>query len=347
MKKIILFSPTGVKINLTSIEDRPLGGADTILIKTMMELSKKYEVHAYVPTISSLDFPQLKVKPFQDLLTDDNAECDIFIMYRKAWVIPPCVSYKKAIFYSQDDTDSPCFAGVDGTYFDKFDKIICLSQYHKKRLNHACKIKNKHKKIVILGNGANSRLYREPKNPLKFIYASTPFRGLVVLAKLWKQIVEKYPTAELHVFSSMAIYDGELQDKLYFNQLYDKIKKIKGIVYHGSVTQREVFECMDTCSMLLYPNVFPETYCNVVMEARACGCPIITSDRGALSETTGRAGICIKGLPYGEKYQNEFLDSVFRLIEDKREWQYYADRCTPIRTWGDWKEELFIIVGEL
>ena len=88
-----------------------------------------------------------------------------------------------------------------------------------------------------------------------------------------------YPDAKLHIYSSMKIYDGD-HDEIHFEELYRRLKTLKGVIYYGSKPQTEVLTQMKKCKMLLYPNTFPETYCNVLMEARACKTPFITSDKG-------------------------------------------------------------------
>ena len=329
--KIIIFSPTSTKLTPTSETDRPLGGADQALLKMIYALAEVHEVTAYIPVAKETKLGELIFRPFQDLF-NIKEDCDLLIHYRKCYAIPNTVTSKVKVFYSQDDTDSPCFAGIPETYFDGYDQLIVLSEYHKNQIKKMFKINDD--KIMIIGNGAEPR-ETVPKDQLNFIYASTPFRGLVVLARMWRKIVALFPEAKLHIFSSMVIYDGQIHDEMYFNQLYSKLKNIKGIVYHGSVNHEELLQYMDRATMLLYPNTFPETYCNVIMEARASKTPFITSDKGALKETGGLAGMYVAGNPYSEDYQNEFINKVHGAIQNPELLEQMKLECDPIRTWED------------
>lgn len=327
--KIVIFSPTSTKLIDNKLDSRPLAGADQALIRTINSLSCWHEVVAYVPINKVVEDDNITMKPFQDLF-NEKVECDVLIHYRKCYAIPNTIKYKKAVFYSQDDIDSPCFKGIPQDYMKLYDRLIVLSEYHKKRLLDYFEYDEN--KVWICGNGAEDRTPKE-KEGLNFIYASTPFRGLVVLAKMWKEIIKLFPEAKLHVFSSMKIYDGDLHDQIYFNTLYEKLKNIKGIIYHGTKPQKEVLKCMDKCKLLLYPNTFPETYCNVLMEARASETPFITSDKGSLKETGEKAGIYIKGDPYSKEYQDEFIDQFKILMKFDSTYKMLQDNCYPIRSW--------------
>jgi len=343
---ITIFSPTGTTFKSLLLTDRAYGGADQTLLRLIHKiLFSEYLLKAFIPV--NKDYYNIEnedgemqgvVRPFMKIF-DKDFETDILIIYRKCWVIPRTVKYKKLIFYSQDDLNSPCFSGVTKDYFKPFDKIICLSQYHKNKFIEFGVDENK---LIIIGNGANELSEKErteiKKVPLNFIYCSTPFRGLAVLMKIWKDYIIKYfPNAKIHIFSSMKIYDGEKEDELFFNKHYEMIKKIKGVIYYGTQTQDKVLKCMKKCTALLYPNTFEETYCNVIMEARACETPFITSNKGALKETGGEAGIYINGNPYTSEYQFEFFKQLKYLIKNIQE---YKNKCYPIRTWKDWEKEI-------
>jgi len=125
-----------------------------------------------------------------------------------------------------------------------------------------------------------------------------------------------------------------------FNKIYDSLKEMTGVIYSGSIPQREVLDRLKHSYALLYPNTYPETYCNVIMEARACRTPFITSDLGALKETGGNAGLYVKGSAYSEEYQEKFLNKLFSLVDNEPLYAAIKDECYPIRTWDDYSEDL-------
>ena len=344
--KIIIFSPTSTVF--TFEQDQLLGGADSGLLRMIEILGKVHDVKAYIPMkATSCLYHSSECYPFQYLLEGEH-ECDIFIHYRKLWAIPNNVKYKKAVFYSQDTADTPCFAGVKNknNALNLYSRIWVLSNFHKQNIQNV--FSESDDKFFILGNGADTQQLSE-KIPLSFIYSSTPFRGLDVLLKLWKRIIEKYPTATLHVFSSMKIYGAENLDDLYFSKMYNDLRnnRYKGVVYHGSQPQKVMLEQMKKTFMLLYPNVYPETYCNVVMEARACRTPFITTDLGALRETGNGGGAFIEGNARTEEYQEKFLKTLDLIISNTKIYQEMQNACYPIRTFDDFAKDLLSEINRL
>jgi len=337
---IVIFSPTSTKLAPNYDMVMPIGGADGSLLKMIRILGKDHNVSAYIP-LHATEILQDKIKyyPFMDLFKHD-VDCDILIINRKIWAIPSNVKYKKLVLYSQDTADTPCFSGCDN--LDHFDKIIVLSEFHKQNLID--RFKTYPEKFVIIGNAApmhNVQLTSKSKRPFKFIYCSTPFRGLVVLGRMWKHIKAKYPTAELHIFSSMKIYQmAAEQEKMMFDVLYNKLKAMKGVKYYGSVNQEKLWHHMSESQLLLYPNTYPETYCNVLMEARSLMTPFITSDLGALRETGGDAGIYIKGDAYTNEYQKEFLRQLDIVLCSDRIYNSLVMKCYPIRTFKRFERDM-------
>ena len=346
--KIIIFSPTSTQLTLS--EDQPLGGADSTILKLTEALAENNEVEAYLPIKKEIEgqFRGADCYPFMELF-DGKKDCDIIIHYRKIFPIPNTIKYKKSVFYSQDTVDTPCFKGLKGNRkaFDMYSKIWVLSNYHKQNMQEAFDIPDE--KFLILGNFAPEVPEVAAKVPLQFIYASTPFRGLDVLLKAWLSIVEKYPTATLHVFSSMKIYGAEELDDLHFGKMFRDMKggRFKNLIFHGSVPQEEMLKVMSKSFMLLYPNTYPETYCNVLMEARACRTPFITTDLGALRETGSNAGCYIKGSARSSEYLPDFLEKLDFIIENPNLYKSYQNNCYPIRTFEDYKKDLLNEINRL
>ena len=81
-------------------------------------------------------------------------------------------------------------------------------------------------------------------NP-KFIYSSSPDRGLDTLLNLWLQIRKEFPDAELHVYYGFGNWDKAISQRNNENEkrLRDQIlenMKQPGIFYHGRVNQDEL-----------------------------------------------------------------------------------------------------------
>jgi len=382
--KIIVFSPTSTVLSLTA--EQPLGGADSILLKLIEILARENEVEAYLPIKkeTSGEFRGAKCYPFMELF-DEPRECDIIIHNRKVFPIPNTMKYKQSVFYSQDTHDTPCFSGLKGNRkaLDMFDRIWVLSHFHKQDFLKIFDIPEE--KFFILGNAApdiqlgckewienyyedGDHNHRDDiecgsldwnklpflcsnceKTPLQFIYSSTPFRGLDVLLKAWTKIIVKYPTATLHIFSSMKIYGAEELDDLHFGKMFSDMKngRFKNLIFHGSVPQAEMFECMKKSFMLLYPNTYPETYCNVIMESRACRTPFITTDLGSLKETGSPAGCFIEGNARSPEYMQKFLDTLDFVIADNEFYKTLQKNCYPIRSFKDYAEDLLIEINRL
>jgi glycosyltransferase involved in cell wall biosynthesis len=126
---------------------------------------------------------------------------------------------------------------------------------------------------------------RDPSSPPLFAYTSTPFRGLDVLLDAWPAIRDGLPDARLQVFSSMAVYQkGGGADE--YAALYERSRGLPGVEYVGSLAQPDLAHALHKADGLTYPSTFAETSCIAAIEALAAGCLVLTTDLGALRETT-------------------------------------------------------------
>lgn len=118
--------------------------------------------------------------------------------------------------------------------------------------------------------------------PLLLAYTSTPFRGLELLASMFPLISRP---AELRIFSDMGTYLTGPADSQ-FQALYERCRNTPGIEHVGTLSQPALAKALRPVSILAYPCTFPETGCIAALEAMAAGCAIVSSDLGALAETT-------------------------------------------------------------
>jgi glycosyltransferase involved in cell wall biosynthesis len=62
--------------------------------------------------------------------------------------------------------------------------------------------------------------------------------------------------------------------------------------FQGRVALEELVQLYNAATMLVYPS-FHEGFGLPILEAMACGCPVITSDRSSLPEIAGGAAVIV------------------------------------------------------
>ncbi|MGE5656064.1 MAG: tetratricopeptide repeat protein [Actinomycetota bacterium] len=133
----------------------------------------------------------------------------------------------------------------------------------------------------------NTPILPQKSQPPILAYASTPFRGLDILLKVFPSIRQAVPGTRLRVFSSMKVHQfPRAEDEAMFGELYRQCYQTEGVEYIGSVPQGELARQLRSSLVFAYPNTYPETASIAVLEAMASGCRVVTSALAALPETT-------------------------------------------------------------
>jgi glycosyltransferase involved in cell wall biosynthesis len=111
-------------------------------------------------------------------------------------------------------------------------------------------------------------------------YTSMPYRGLHHLVDVIRQM---RGATEFEVYSAMQTYRMPDAD---FTGLYTQVKSAPRTRYHGAVAQPLLAGALKPAAFLAYPCAFFETYCIAALEAIAAGLKVVSTDLGALRETT-------------------------------------------------------------
>ena len=127
----------------------------------------------------------------------------------------------------------------------------------------------------------------KPTDQIRFIYHTTPHRGLQLLYPIINKLSETFDI-HLDVYSSFAVYGWAERDK-YFEDLFIKIKEHPHMTYHGAKSNDEVLASLDKSHIFLYPCIWQETSCIAMIEAIRSGCICIHPNYGALPETSAGA----------------------------------------------------------
>ena len=305
-------------------ESHPLGGSETSVLRLAHALQKRGQ------SIQILtDLEQLK-----------NHKCDIFVSLRN-WQIFNNGFFpgKRNYLWCHDDADQPIVKPLEDpqlakSIYERLDGVFLLSHYQTQRW--ITNLNLPVKKSILTSNGVP--LERFDPHPEKLAerkpwayYSSTPFRGLEVLLLAWPYIQRVVPDAQLHICSSMKIYNPDSKEER-FLALYEKAGELPGVQYHGSVGQAELRNIAQQCRVLAYPCIFPETSCIAAMEAMAAGCVVVSSTLGALPETAWQNPL----FAISDGWLDLWIMEIIKLFKDNRYYEQRAFHNLAIANVFDW-----------
>lgn len=164
-------------------------------------------------------------------------------------------------------------------------------------------------------------------------------KGVIDLIKIWKQVVEKFPYANLAMIGTGAkVIKEELKDLIVLNKLE------KNITLLGYLEDDQVFSLIKSSKLFLFPS-HEEGFGMVIGEVMACGVPIVAYDL-PIYETTFKKGM--RTVPLGRI--DLFSSSVLDLLREKKERVKLikiGSFCVKRFTWSQTvKKELRILLGQ-
>lgn len=161
----------------------------------------------------------------------------------------------------------------------------------------------------------------------RLVYSARPERGVDNLLKsIFPMLLKEDPNLELHLCG----YDNATEQLAAFYAEVNALISSYGnrVVWHGHLTKRALYELYASSGVYVYPTpspiqpTFVETSCITMMEAQACGLPVVATNRGALKETVASGtGTLVDGDPQSAEYRQAFVAAVLQLVRDDGVWQ--------------------------
>ena len=169
-------------------------------------------------------------------------------------------------------------------FVDKLDWIVFNSNWNFEK--HVYQFKIPENKSIVIRNAIEKIDFEEkPKDKISLIYHTTPWRGLVHLLKVFKNL--NLENVELNVCSSTIIYgkkfDAVLGKK--YENLFNECKNTKNVNYLGFTKNEKIIKLLIKMHIFSHPSIWPETSCISAIESMAAGCEVVTTNLGALYET--------------------------------------------------------------
>lgn len=184
-----------------------------------------------------------------------------------------------------------------------FRGVISLSKWHKGHILSSFPMPSGH--IKIIGNVIQPipALLDTPKRPMRFIFSSSPDRGLDRVVEIIERIAETYPDVSLAVYANDHLIEGRLKNLMAEKpDRYLLRPRAAKDVLHAAYAEADYW---------LYPTGFTETYCITAVEAQYYRCVCVTTGLASLADTVADRGVLLTS-----RYeQDAVVDEAVRKID--------------------------------
>lgn len=148
--------------------------------------------------------------------------------------------------------------------------------------------------ILVAGSGVNTDRFQYSDvpecgdgingEPVRFAFVSRIMKekGVDLYLEAAETIKKKYPKTEFHI---CGFKEEEYKGRL------DELNSSGIVKYHGMV--KNISEFMGRIHCVVHPSYYPEGLSNVLLEACACGRPIITTERSGCREVVEDNGFLV------------------------------------------------------
>lgn len=275
---------------LGSADGRPLGGSEEAVIAMAMALSDRgEEVFVYCPLPEGgarLEGGGSTIQ-WRDSKTFTPAGPHGTLL---AWRCPAMVHKLKGNGYPVILWLMDPEYGAHPWEYGEADDVVFLTESHKDIIQRKDGYADGGSTVHI-GLPELPGLNQVPRWQHDVMWATSPDRGLLeFLRDTWPEVVAAVPDAKLHVF-----YGLEPLEKNGKADLAAEIRKLlfvdreprADVVYHGGVTDEDLYNWYATCGVFAYRAVgFEETQSLALCKALAMGCWPVTNTTGCLKEIT-------------------------------------------------------------
>jgi len=200
-------------------------------------------------------------------------------------------------------------------FVNKLDWIVYNSNWNFEK--HVYQFKVPENKCIVIKNAIEKINFEEkPKDKISLIYHTTPWRGLVLLLKIFKDL--DLENVELNVCSSTAIYGKKFDAALgkTYESLFQDCKNTKNVNYIGFLDNKKVIDLLKKTHIFSYPSIWPETSCISAIEAMAAGCEVVTTNLGALYETCSPFGTFVNFDRNFENLEKRYKEMLLNSIKN-------------------------------
>ncbi len=149
------------------------------------------------------------------------------------------------------------------------------------------------------------RKYHLPERFLLYVGVLEPRKNLPVLVRAYRSLVNRGIPHSLVIVGRK----GWMYDQLF--QTIRDLDLASRVIFTGYVPEAELPLIYSTADLFIYPSLY-EGFGLPVLEAMACGVPVVTSNISSMPEIVGNAGILVD-----PRRMDELADAVFRISTNR------------------------------
>jgi alpha-1,3-rhamnosyl/mannosyltransferase len=192
----------------------------------------------------------------------------------------------------------------------KVDAIITISEFSKKEIINLLGIPSEKIYVTTLGvrqdcNPNVGGMERLPKEYILFLGNLEPRKNLIILLEAYrslpKRLKERHP---LVIAGASGWNTHELKNALHLS------KRDETPILPGYIPQKYLPKLYGGASLFVYPSLY-EGFGLPVIEAMACGVPVIASKTSSLPEVVGDAGVL-----FDPHDSNELEEAMMQVLDD-------------------------------
>lgn len=299
-------------------EKNACGGSETAMIEMAKWIGKKAN------------------RPVKIFMMRDNVKCFDGVEYRPNTELVGYLAQHKPYLHiawrhNVKITDAPTFVwshdlftpGAEVT--ENYEKILCLTPWHAKHMNATQGIPMD--KIHVTRNGVIAERFKEPidmdaKDPMQFVFCSSPDRGLDNAMRVLDKVREKFPV-------KLSVYYGiEHLDKYGLGHLREKLqamfKERPWVTYKGATQQDALMADMRKAAFCVQPSAWLETSQILAMEMVLCGIYPIVRKIAGVQDTlrvfaeNGMAELIEQNGDFSAEHIDIYANRVIAAIEEKK-----------------------------
>ncbi len=307
----------------SDILTKGIGGSETYII----EMARWIQKHSHFQVIVFCNCPEpeifedvqyLHLKHYPSFIIDNVIHTCIISRFSQ-YVPMTYRGYVQNIHFVLHDI-SPIGSVIP--LDSKLKNIFCLTQWHSDHFSQSFPV-CKHLAVPFhYGIDHNKFLNKDniQKIPYRFIYSSFANRGLAIILKMWKDILNHFPQATLHIFCDIYhswVVQNYPDDAKYIQDIIESKVFASSITYHGWVDKQTLANAWLQADIWFYPCTFAETFCLTALEAAASKTFVITNDLAALQNTVGNRGIVIKGDAKTDIWRKHALNAIVQSLKNQ------------------------------